>query len=137
MVHALTKVHGLLGENGRLLNIHPRGNPTPIEVRAGSVVTRVGQLREESDGVDYMQASAAINAVIARKLFALEREGAFNFTVFADSLAGLHAYLENERTGTYLDEPETQRITELMKDGEVDQEIMMRNVIRVWRLRPL
>ena len=137
MVHALTKVHGMLGKNGRLIDIHPQGTPTPIDVRVGQTITTVGWLREEAEGVDYLQASAAIDATIARKLFALEQEGTFDFITVADSLVDLRAYLKNERTDTYMNDPAVQQIRKLMKDENPDQEIIMRNVIRVLRLRRL
>lgn len=137
MVHALEIAHGLLGENGRLLDIHPLGEPPPIQVRLGKQIHHAGWLREEDDYIEYEQANNAINKVIEQGLFALEREGTFSFTAYADSLTDFQSYLENEWKDAILEELVARRIEELMHSLERAPEIIMQELIRVNRLRPL
>jgi len=137
MVHALKKARGLLNGNGGLLDIHPAGDPPPIDVRLGDAVFTAGWLREDDDYIEYTQADEAIAEVVAHGFFAVDRAGTFDFVTYADSLADFRAYLEKERTDAYLDELVARRIAELMESVEPDQEIALREAIRIVRLRPL
>lgn len=137
MVHALEHAHRLLSRNGRLIDIHPLGEPPPIEVRLGGDVHHAGWLLEEDDYVEYIQASEALDTVIRRGLFALERQGTFAFITYADSLADLQSYLENEWHDAILEDRVAGRIEELMSSTEPDQEIILRDEVQIRRLRPL
>ncbi len=86
MVHALEKIHELLEPDGRLIDIHPSGEPPPIEVRVGQQVTVVGWMKETDDFVEYAQASAALSEAIERGWLDVERKGMFEFVTHADSI---------------------------------------------------
>jgi hypothetical protein len=137
MVHALERAHSFLKENGRLIDIHPSGEPPPIEVRLGSSTHHVGWLREEDDYIEYAQASEAIQAAINRGLFVCERQGTFAYTTYADTLADLQCYLENEWQDAYLEDVVAGRIEDLMSSVEPDQEVILRDVVQIAWLRPL
>ena len=49
MVHALETIHGLLKPDGRLIDIHPSGDPPPIIVRIGERSEIAGWLQETDD----------------------------------------------------------------------------------------
>ncbi|MEK6574726.1 MAG: hypothetical protein AABZ58_10500 [Chloroflexota bacterium] len=73
MVHALELARQLLLPNGRLLDLHPTGEPPPIEIRMGTEISRVGFLRETDDFVEYGLADAAVARVIREGLFVIEK----------------------------------------------------------------
>ena len=53
MVHALNRIRGMLGVNGRLLDIHRNGEPPPIFVRLDEERQLTGWIQEESDYISY------------------------------------------------------------------------------------
>lgn len=137
MVHALERVHWLLKDNGRLIDIHPSGEPPPIEVRLGQETHHVGWLREEDDYIEYIQAGEAIDQALERRLFARERQGTFAYTTYADTLADLQCYLEKKWHDAFIEDVVAGRIEDLMNSVEPDQELILRDVIQISRLRPL
>jgi hypothetical protein len=137
MVHALERAHWLLKDNGRLIDIHPLGEPPPIEVRLGQEIHPVGWLREEDDYIEYVQASEAIVAVIKQGLFVCEKQGVFAYTTYADTLADLQCYLEMEWHDAYIEDVVAGQIEDLMSSIEPDQELILRDEIQISRLRPL
>ena len=92
MVHALERIHQLLEPDGRLIDIHPSGEPPPIEVRVGQRATVVGWMKETDDFIEYAQAAAALSQVIERGWFDFERKGTFEFATHADSVSALREY---------------------------------------------
>ena len=68
MVHALEIIHGLLKKDGLLIDIHPNGEPPPIEVHVAGEVLLAGYLEEEADFVEYFEADGALADVTARGL---------------------------------------------------------------------
>lgn len=137
MVHALERAHWLLKENGRLIDIHPLGEPPPIEVRLGSEIHHAGWLREEDDYVEYVQAGEALDEVVSRGLFVRERVDTFAHTTYADTLADLQCYLETEWHDAFIEDVVAGRIEALMSSIEPDQELILRDVVQIARLRPL
>lgn len=137
MVHALERAHRLLKGNGRLIDIHPLGEPPPIEVRLGPEIHPVGWLREEDDYIEYVQASQAIETVIKRGLFVQEKQGTFAHITYADTLADLQHYLAKEWQDAFIENVVAGRIEDLMSSIELDQELILRDVIQIARLRPL
>ena len=137
MVHALERAQRLLKRNGRLIDIHPSGEPPPIEVRLGQEIYHVGWLCEEDDYIEYLQANEAIDEAVARHLYARERAGIFAYTTYADTLADLQSYLETEWHDAYIEDVVAGRIEDLMSSIEPDQELILRDEIQITRLRPL
>ena len=137
MVHALERAHWLLKGNGRLIDIHPSGEPPPIEVRQGRVTHHVGWLREEDDYIEYVHANEAIDKAVARSLFARERVGTFAYTTYADTLVDLQCYLETEWHDAFIEDVVAGQIEDLMNSIEPDQELILQDMIQIARLRPL
>ena len=136
MVHALEKIRELLQPDGRLIDIHPSGAPPPIEVRIGQQTTVVGWMRETDDFIEYAQASAALSEAVQRGWFDVERKGAFEFATHADSISDLRDYLAKEWKDAILDEAVAARAEQLLSRVERDKGLIVREQIRIARLRP-
>ena len=136
MVHALEKIGALLQPEGKLIDIHPSGEPPPIEVRVGQRATVVGWMKETDDFIEYAQASAALSQAIERGWFNAERKGVFEFVTCADSVAELREYLAKEWKDAILEETVIARATELLNTPERDTALTVREQIRIARLRP-
>lgn len=137
MVHALEKIHWLLKPDGRLIDIHPSGQPPPIMVRVGAERFLAGWLKEEDDYIEYAQADGALGQVVRQGLFVLERRETFAFTTCADTLSDLRHYLAKTWQKAIIEDNVARRIDELMSNIERDKEIIVREVIKIARLRPL
>jgi hypothetical protein len=135
MVHALEKIHRLLEPDGRLIDIHPTGDPPPIAIRIGQQTAIVGRMKETDDFVEYAQASDALAQVVRRGLFALEREGTFEFVTYADSASEWREYLAKEWKDAILDSVVAAKVEELLSVPEPDRELILREQVRIARLR--
>lgn len=135
MVHALEKIYELLQPDGALIDIHPTGEPPPIEVRIGDQVTCVGWLKESDDFIEYGQADAALAQVVERGLFNVERESTFLYATYAGSVSELREYLAREWKDAILDEASAARAEELLSTSEPDHELALRERIRIARLQ--
>ena len=136
MVHALELARQLLLPNGRLLDLHPTGEPPPIEIRMGTEISRVGFLRETDDFVEYGLADAAVARVIREGLFVIEKSDQYSFDIHADGLEELLSYLAEEWTDAVIDDDIVKRIESLLSSSETDKEIILRDRIYIARLRP-
>jgi hypothetical protein len=114
MVHALERVHSLIAPGGVLIDIHPQSYNPPVRVNG----QHVGVVRETDDFVEYRQASAAVEEVIGRGLFAVERSATFPVLTHADSLPELLSFLAEEWTAAVLEDGLQRRIESLMP-GEI------------------
>lgn len=136
MVHALELARQLLLPNGRLLDLHPTGNPPPIEVRVGTEMSRAGFLRETDDFVEYGLADAAAAQVIREGLFIVEKSDQYSFAIHAESLSELQTYLAEEWTDAVIDDDIVRRVEVLLARSERDREVILRDRIHIARLRP-
>jgi hypothetical protein len=136
MVHALERIHALLEPDGRLIDIHPSGEPPPVEVCVGQQTTVIGWMKETDDFIEYAQASAALSQVIERGWFDVERKGTFEFATHADSISDLREYLAKEWKDAILDEAVVVRAEELLSVLEHNKELIVREQVRIARLRP-
>jgi len=137
MVHALEKIHQLLVPDGRLIDLHPTGDPPPIGVRIGQQTTLVGWMKETDDFIEYAQASGALAQVIRSGLFAVEREGTFEFVTYADSVFEWREYLAKEWKDAILDAAVAARAEELLSVPGPDRELILREQVRIARLKPM
>jgi hypothetical protein len=135
MVHALEIAHSLLKPGGLLIDIHPNGDPPPVEVHMGSKVLLAGHLQETDDFVEYFQADDALAQVTARGLFELEREASFPFMVHALTTQALTDFLANEWSDAILSETVSERLAALMTEPVEGKEIVVREIIRIARYR--
>jgi hypothetical protein len=135
MVHALEIVHGLLKPGGVLIDIHPNGDPPPIEAHVGEEVRLAGYLDETDEFEEYFKADEALADVTGRGLFLLEREGMFTFMTHASTIMELVDFLEAEWTDSVLHEETIKRAKELMGESGEGREIVLRESVRIARLR--
>jgi hypothetical protein len=117
MVHALEIVHRWLKPDGRLIDIHPTGEPPLIEVYQDGKTTPAGQLQETDDFIEYAQADDALQQVVEMGLFKLERRDTFLFATHADSVSELVNYLREEWSDGFL-LPETIQRAELLMNNQ-------------------
>ncbi len=137
MVHALEKIHQLLQPNGRLLDIHPFGQPPPIEVRLDGEVFQAGWLQESDEYVEYEQANQAVAGVVKQGLFVVEERSRFAFETHASSLAELQAFLAENWKDAIVEEQVAGQIEAYMASIAQEKVIVIREVIQASRLRPL
>jgi hypothetical protein len=137
MVHALEIIHGLLIPTGFLLDIRPSGEPPPIEVRVGEAYFLAGWLKEADDYVEYLNAEQALQAVVKRGLFFIEGTGTFTFNTYAPSLEDLRAYIKEDWEDALIDDQVAGRVDDLWKSPINEKEIVLRELVKITRLRPL
>ena len=135
MVHALERIRQLLQSDGGLIDIHPSGEPPTIEVRIGQQSEVVGWMRETDDFSEYAQANDALAQAVRRGLYAVEREGVFQFVTCADSVDELRGYLAKEWKDAILDESVAAEADELLRAQASGKELIVREQVRIARLR--
>jgi len=136
MVHALEKIHQLLRPDGRLIDLHPIGEPSPLEVHIGEHSVLAGWVTESDDFVEYKQADAALAQVVQRGLFIVEREGTLSFITYADSVAELREYMAKEWKDAILDEVSARKAEDLLNMTECGKELILRDQVRIAQLKP-
>ena len=137
MVHALELAHRWLNENGRLLDLHPNGEPAPVNIQLGDETHRAGWITEETDYASYHQTNEAINQVIRRKLFTVERKTTVPVYTYGQTLADIQQYLAESWQDACLDDLLVMRANDLLQSVIMPQRVIVTEMIRVLRLRPL
>jgi len=136
MVHALEKIQRLLKPDGILIDIHPPPEPSSIEVRIRGEAIPAGWLHESDDYAEYEDADDALARVVRSGLFVVERGGAFDLVTHADTLAELRAYVAEEWEEARIDDITAMRAEDLLSTPERDKEVILRESVRIARLRP-
>jgi len=136
MVHALEKIRRLLKPDGILIDIHPPPEPSSIEVRIDRQTIPAGWLQESDDYTEYEDADDALARVVRSGLFAVEREGAFVLITHADTVAELREYVAEEWEEARVDDITAMRAEDLLSTPERDKEVILRESVRIARLRP-
>lgn len=134
MVHALEIIHQSLRRHGRLIDIHPVGEPSPIEIRIGEHKVLAGWLTETDDFVEYKQADDALAQAIRRRWFRVERGTTFPFITHADSLSELREYLVKEWKDAILDDATARKVEEHMAGPECDKELLVHDRVHILQL---
>lgn len=137
MVHALEVIHNLLKPDGFLLDIRPSGEPPPLEVSLGENYYLAGWLNEEDDYIEYLQADEALQTVVERGLFVVEKKGTFTFNTYAGSLEELREYLQKDWEDAILEDQVAGRVEDLWRSPLKDKELIVREIGKISRLRPL
>jgi len=137
MVHALAKIHTLLKPDGILIDIHPLPEPPPIEVRLGADVYPVGWVREVDDYCEYVAADEALATAVSRQLYTWQKQGTFAFTTYADTILALRDHLAETWNDAIIDPDVIRRAQDLMQTPNPDQEVILREVIQIARLKPV
>jgi hypothetical protein len=137
MVHALEQVHFLLKPDGFLIDIHPTPEPPPIDVRLGTETHRVGWVREVDDYCEYVAADEALTTAVSRNLYTWQKQDTFAFTTYADTILDLRRHLAQTWNDAIIDEDVIRRTLDLMQTPIPDQEVILREVIKIARLKPV
>jgi hypothetical protein len=137
MVHALEIIHSLLETDGCLIDIHPNGQPPPIEAGIAGQLHLLGYLQETDDFIEYGQASAALAEVIRRGLFIVEQQGTFIFIIRAASVDELHNFLDESWSDSIFPDEVDRQAGELSQSvGEISSAQLTEQVL-VARLRKI
>jgi 2-polyprenyl-3-methyl-5-hydroxy-6-metoxy-1,4-benzoquinol methylase len=94
MVHALEKIHSLLKPGGHLIDIHPNGELVEFIYPLDGQEHFIGYMQETDDYIEYRQADEALEAMVAKGLFRVEKTGEFEFRTYADSFDELKSFLD-------------------------------------------
>ena len=131
MVHALEKIQRLLKPAGKLIDIHPTGEPVALEVRVREKIFPAGWIQETDDFAEYAWADEALANGAADGLFAVEKQGHFMFCTYADTMSELREYLTEEWKDAILDDITAMRAEELLATVERDKEVIVRESIHI------
>ncbi len=104
MVHALETIHGLLKPGGRLIDIHPRGLPTPLYALDKTNKVLLGHIQEADDFIEYRQANEALQNVLSRNMYGLMDEEVFAYSTYASSLEELREHLKETWSDAILED---------------------------------
>ncbi|VAW31593.1 hypothetical protein MNBD_CHLOROFLEXI01-2741 [hydrothermal vent metagenome] len=137
MVHALKQIQGLLGGNGRLIDIHPIGEPAPIHVRLDKERHLVGWVQETSDYIKYGQADDALSEAAQRGWFSQEQRQLITFSTYAQDLAALREHLHENWKEAWIEELVAMQIESMLNSITQDKEIIVQEKIWMSRYRPI
>lgn len=137
MVHALEIIRGLLhGGNGRLLDIHPSGEPPPIFVRRDDERHLTGWIQEESDYASYAQAEDALREAVRRGWFRREQRQLVTFATYATDLAALREHLRHNWQDAWIEELVAMQIENQLNSLAREKEIIVEEQIWLSRYQP-
>lgn len=138
MVHALKQIQGLLKVgNGRLLDIHPNGEPSPIYVRLENERHLVGWIQEESDYVSYAQAEDALREAVQRGWFHPAQRQLITFATYATDLATLREHLRQNWQDAWIEDLVAMQIENRLSQLAHDKEIIVEEQIWLSRFQPV
>lgn len=135
MVHALQLTHSLLRPGGLLINVHDLPVPHLIELTVSDSIHKAGWI---SDKDDYDTARASLNAIVqvaADGLFILEDERNFIYTIYADNLEELRAFLAEWWESALLPKRTVQRLEAFAAETSDPTRIAIRLQARMTKLR--
>ena len=133
MVHALEILHRLIAPGGLLIDIHPTSEPPPILVRTGEGEFFAGWLQETDNFIEYRQAGQAIQQAVEQNWFALDEAGEFDFSIHADGLNELTAYLAGEWKDAVITPNVSAAIESLYREHPGKKEIIITERIHIAR----
>jgi hypothetical protein len=137
MVHALEMVSDLLKPGGRLIDIHPSGQPPPIELLCGANRILLGYLQETDNFIEYAQANAALAQAVDNGWFSLESQAYFTSCTWADSVAELWEFLAQTWSDAVLPDETAARSAEKqagLVNPEAQNAVVITEAIRITRL---
>lgn len=136
MGHALERIPELLAKNGRLIDMHPNGEPPPVSVRLGNEHHIVGWIRETTDYEKYALADEALDTAVSRNLYRWQIQDTFAFNTYFDALVDLQDYLAKEWSDGYIEDLVAMQIEDMMRSTIPDQEIILKEIVKIAYLKP-
>lgn len=138
MVHALKQIHGLLKEeNGRLLDIHPIGEPAPIYIRLAKERHLTGWIQEGSDYEKYHQANEALQEAVRRGWYRLAERELITFATYAPDLETLRDHLRRNWQDAWIEDLVAMQIENRLRHLAREKEIMVEEQIWLSRFQPI
>ncbi|MBT3315715.1 MAG: hypothetical protein HN390_13985 [Anaerolineae bacterium] len=122
MVHALQEIRDLLKPDGFLIDIRPNGEMVEFIRPHGSEELFIGHLQETDDYIEYRQAEAAVQEVVADGIFRIKKADEFIFQIHADSFAELKSFLDKSWSDSLITEEviaEARRLDDAHDVGKV------------------
>jgi SAM-dependent methyltransferase len=145
MVPALEEAHRLIGPKGTLIDIHPVAGTAQIEVHDADTVVFAEPATTSADEGE-LHADEAIEYIVARGLFAPERQTQFDLRVYGSSVRELrdflaetdaHAKQPGEDPGDAHKSELYGRVDRIIGTHGTAAEVAYRERARITRLRPL
>jgi hypothetical protein len=145
MVHALESISRLLKAHGSLLDIHPVPDVARVKlINAGREV--LSELYPSQSGEDFRAADRAIDLIVERGVFRLDRSSVFDFLTYASSASELKEF--HASADAYdkrpLEDPVEERRAELytrvdrtLEDAAPGTELVYHEVVRMTHLKPV
>jgi len=144
MVHALDEIHRLLRSDGTLVDIRPYAEPSILEVISGDQ-TLFAEPKREHDHEGVVASDRAMDEILARKAFSVERAQEFEFFSYGSSAAEIREFWD--RYNDFDPEPKENdqlafedkvyaRAEQVRKEFGEDAEISVHERVRMARLRP-
>ena len=144
MVHALQQIHDLLKPfdeaqgktDGRLIDIRPNGELVEFICPLEDGEHFIGYLQETDDYIEYRQAAAAVQEVVAAGLFRIKKVREFTFQTHADSFTELKTFLDETWSDALITEEVTAEAERL--DGEFGVgKVILRERVHIGVLKPI
>ncbi|GJM42702.1 MAG: hypothetical protein DHS20C20_29840 [Ardenticatenaceae bacterium] len=137
MVHALKQIQGLLVANGRLIDIHPNGEPPPIHVSLDDKRHLVGWIQEGTDYAKYGQADDALHEAMQRRWFRLAQRQLVTFATYATDLEALRNHLRQNWQDAWIEDLVAMQIENQLNSLAHKKEIVVEEQIWMSRFRPI
>lgn len=145
MVHALEAIHRLLRPDGTLVDIRPHAEPSILKVVSGDQ-TLFAEPKREGDHEGVLDSDRAMDEILDRKMFAVERGRDFEFISYGSTAAELREFWD--RYNDYEPTPKEQeqltfedkvyaKAEEIRKDSGNDAEVAIQERVRIARLKPV
>jgi hypothetical protein len=145
MVHALEAIHRLLRPDGTLVDIRPHADPSILKVVAGNQ-TLFAEPKREGDHEGVLDSDHAMDEILERKVFAVERGRDFEFISYGSTAGELREFWD--RYNDYEPTPKEQeqlafedkvyaKAEEIRKDSGNDAEVAIHERVRIARLKPV
>lgn len=135
MVHALQEIWRALAPRGILIDLRPLSDQWPIEILNGNQATLAGHLDDSQDTDADTDANNALLRVEGSGLFIREREGAFTFHWYWDTLDEMLDYVKERWTNTRLPEEAVAEAKRLLAGAGAGAKICIRGKIIISRWR--
>ncbi len=145
MVHALEEIHRLLRPDGTLVDIRPYAEPSILKVMAGDQ-TLFAEPKREGDHEGVLDSDRAMDEILERKVFAVERGRDFEFLSYGSTAGELQEFWDRyndyestpkEKEKLAFEDKAYAKADEIRKKSEKDAEVVVHERVRIARLKPV
>ena len=137
MVHALKQIQGLLVANGRLIDIHPNGEPPPLHVRLDDARHLVGWIQEGTDYIKYLQADKALRKAVQKGWYRETQRQLIAFATYATDLEALREHLHKNWQDAWIEDLVAMQIENHLNSIAHEKEIILEEQIWMSCFKPI